>query len=83
LGIFREYGEALGLNGDEFRGCLNSDRHAQEVSANRELAHALGLDGTPAVLVGTEGGMNRRLRDYSFETIQEAVEEILGGAGTN
>jgi protein-disulfide isomerase len=83
LGIFREYGEALGLNGDEFRGCLNSDRHAQEVSANRELAHALGLEGTPAILVGREGGMNRRLPNYSFETIQEAVEEILEGAGTN
>jgi protein-disulfide isomerase len=83
LGVFREYGEALGLDNDEFRACLNSDRHAQEVSANTELAKALGLDGTPAVLVGTEGGMNRRLPDYYFETIQEAVEEVLRGAGTS
>ncbi|MCJ7627431.1 MAG: DsbA family protein, partial [Longimicrobiales bacterium] len=74
---------ALGLDRDEFRACLNSDRHAEEVSANIQLAHALGLDGTPAILVGTEGGMSRRLPTYSFETIQEAVEAILGGSGLN
>ncbi|MCJ7627816.1 MAG: DsbA family protein [Longimicrobiales bacterium] len=83
LGVFLEYGEALGLDRDEFRACLNSDRHAEEVSANIQLAHALGLDGTPAILVGTEGGMSRRLPTYSFETIQEAVEAILGGSGLN
>jgi protein-disulfide isomerase len=53
------------------------------VSANIQLAHALGLDGTPAILVGTEGGMSRRLPTYSFEIIQEAVEAILGGSGLN
>jgi protein-disulfide isomerase len=82
-GAFMEMGEELGLDVGEFRGCLNSDRFAQEVSANRELAHALGLDGTPAVMVGTEGGMSRRLGDYSFEGIQRAVNEVLGGTISN
>jgi len=81
LGTFQEYGDALGLDRSEFRGCLNSDRFAQEVTANRELAQALGLDGTPAILVGTEGGMSRRLPDYAFETIKQAVEEALAGNG--
>jgi protein-disulfide isomerase len=83
VGAFQDMGEDLGLDGDEFKGCLNSDRHAQEVSANIELAHALGLDGTPAILVGTEGGMSRRLPTYLFEVIQEAVEAILEGTGLN
>jgi protein-disulfide isomerase len=83
LGVFEEYGEALGLDRGAFRACLNSDRHAQEVSANRELAQALGLDGTPAILVGTGGGMSRRLPDYAFETIRDAVEAILAGTGLN
>ena len=83
LGTFQEYAESLGLDGGEFGACLNSHRHAQEVSANRELAQALGLDGTPAILVGTEGGMSRRLPNYAFETIQEAVEAILAGGGLN
>jgi protein-disulfide isomerase len=81
LGTFLQYGEELGLDTGEFRACVNSDRHAAEVSANIELAHALGLDGTPAVLVGTEGGMSRRLPNYAFETIKEAVDAILPGGG--
>lgn len=84
FGAFMGIGEELGLNVSEFRGCLNSDRFAQEVSANLELAHALGLDGTPSILVGRkEGGMSRKLADYSFESIQRAVDEILGGTGLN
>jgi protein-disulfide isomerase len=82
-GVFQEFGEALGLNGDEFKACLNSDRHAQEVSANIELAHALGLGGTPSVLVGKQGGMSRRLESYNFASIKEAVDAIIGGAGPN
>lgn len=80
-GAFMEIGEELGLDVSEFKGCLNSDRFAQEVSANRELAHALGLDGTPAVMVGT-GGMSRRV-PASFDAIKEAIDEMLGGATSN
>jgi protein-disulfide isomerase len=80
---FQEFAEGLGLDGGEFQSCLNSDRHAPEVSANRELAHALGLAGTPSVLVGTQGGMSRRLGNYSFESIRDAVDELLAGAGAN
>lgn len=83
LGVFQQYAEDLGLDGSEFGACLNSDRHAREVSANIELAHALGIGGTPTVLVGTEGGMSRRLPNYAFETIKEAVDGILGGGTTN
>jgi protein-disulfide isomerase len=84
LRTFEEYGEALELDTEAFGACLNSDRFAQEVSANRELAQALGLDGTPAVLVGTQGGMSRSLRDYYFETVKSAIDEILeGAAGTD
>ena len=80
LGAFLEMGEDLGLDSGEFKGCVNSDRFAQEVSANREMAHALGLDGTPAIMVGKSGGgMSRRLGDYSFEGIKQAIDEIVGG----
>jgi len=79
--IFMEYAQELGLDSGAFRGCLNSDEYAEAVTANRELAQALGLGGTPAVLVGTQGGMSRRLPDYSFETIRSAVEEMAEAAG--
>ena len=80
-GIFQDYAESLGMDGGEFRSCLNSDRHAEAVSANRQLAEALGLGGTPSVLVGVEGGMSRRLADYSFGSIQAAVEELTSETG--
>ena len=79
VAVFREYADQLGLDAGDFRSCLNSDRHAAEVSANREMANALGLGGTPSVLVGSGSGMSRRLPDYAFETIRDAVQAILGG----
>ncbi len=81
VGIFQRYAEEMGLDVGEFRSCLNSDRHAVEVSANRELAQALGIPGTPAILVGTGQGMSRRVRDFFFDTIKEAVEPLLAVQG--
>ena len=83
LGMFQDFADELGLDRGEFRGCLNSDRFAQEVTANWELAQALRLGGTPAVLVGAEGGMPLNLPDFYFPTIQQAVVGILDGSGGN
>ena len=77
--VLEEFAEELGLDTGEFNRCLNSDRHAREVTANQELAHALGLGGTPSILIGTGGGMSRRLSDYSYQTIQSTLDSILGG----
>ncbi|MFC1662190.1 DsbA family protein [Gemmatimonadota bacterium] len=79
ISAFQDYAEQLGLDARDFRGCVNSDRHAEVVTANLELARALGLAGTPTVLVGTGDGMSQRLPSYDFLTIQRAVESILGG----
>ena len=81
--MFQDFADELGLDRGEFRGCLNSERHAQEVTANWELAQALRLGGTPAVLVGAEGGMPLNLPDFYFPTIQQAVEGILDGSSGN
>ncbi|MGD2120369.1 MAG: thioredoxin domain-containing protein [Gemmatimonadota bacterium] len=83
LGVFEEFAEELDLDAGEFKGCLNSDRHAQEVTANWELAQALGLGGTPTVLVGAEGSMPVTLPDYYFDTIRQAVDGILDGSSGN
>jgi protein-disulfide isomerase len=75
--IFEEYAEELGMDVRAFSGCLNSDRHAREITANLELARALGLPGTPSILIGTGGGMSRRLNNYSFQTIEVTLDSIL------
>jgi protein-disulfide isomerase len=77
--VLEEFAEELGLDTGEFNRCLNSDRHAREVTANLELAHALGLGGTPSILIGTGGGMSRRLEEYSYQTIQSTLDSLLGG----
>jgi len=80
LRLLRDFAGQLGLDSREFRGCLNSDRHAEAVTANLELARALGLPGTPAVLVGSGQGMSRRLDSYAFDIIRAAVESVLAGS---
>jgi protein-disulfide isomerase len=71
--------EGLGLDKGKFRSCLDSDRHADEVSADLQLARALGLDGTPSVLVGAAGGMDRPLSNYTLPYVKEAVEAAMPG----
>jgi len=78
--VFEGYAESLGLDVGSFMGCLNSDAHAQAITANLELARALGLPGTPSVLVGSGEGMSRRIPTYYFQDIKAAVDAILEGS---
>ena len=81
VGNFVGYARALGMDDDAFRDCLNSDRHADRVSANLRLANALNLTITPSILVSRGTGMARRLPDTDYATIEEAVEQLAEGGG--
>ena len=76
LDTFIEYAEMLGLDTRVYESCLKSDRHAEVVTANLRLGEALGINGTPTIHVGTDM-YNRRLRDYAYQTIKEAIETSL------
>jgi protein-disulfide isomerase len=78
ISAFEDYAEQLGLDTEEYGRCLNSDRFADVVTANLELARALGLPGTPSVLVGRKDGMFRRLEYSDFRSIQQVVDSLLG-----
>lgn len=78
VGAFVGYAEDLGLDGGAFEGCVKSDRYADVVTANRELAQRMRISGTPTILVVREGESTaQRLPDFSYETIQKAVEAAL------
>lgn len=80
-GRFVDYAEELGLDEDAFESCVRSDRHAETVTANMQLGQALGVSGTPTVMVSRGQGMARRLNSWGYEDIEGAVEEALEEGG--
>lgn len=84
-GPFTNYAETVGADVDAFEQCLQSDRHAEVVTANMRLGEELGISGTPTVMVSRGGGMARRLQSFDFQSVQRAVDALLdeGGAGAD
>lgn len=76
-GDFVDYAGMVGADEDTFEACLNSDAHADVVSANLRLAYELGLEGTPTVMISMGRGMARRLMSFDFQSIQSAIESLM------
>ncbi len=74
---FRGSAGDLGLDESAFAACLDSDRHADVVTANMRLGNELRVNATPTIMVVPEGSMPIRLTDFAWPTIQEAVEGAL------
>ncbi len=80
LGAFESYAGAIGLDLEVFAACLNSDRHADVVSANLRLALEMAVDGTPSILVSKDGGRGINvIRWNEFAGVQEVVERLMEG----
>jgi protein-disulfide isomerase len=78
-----DYAQQVGLDQDAFSTCLNSDAHADVVSANLRLGYELGVDGTPTIMVSEGKGMARRVNDFSFAGIKAVVDDMIqDAAGT-
>ena len=78
MGAFRDYAAAIGLDVDDFASCLDSDRHAEVVSANMRLGMELGVSGTPTIFVSRGGGMGVRVVRWSeFEGFKEVIDRLL------
>ena len=77
-GHFKDLADELGLDTGAFNACLDSDAHADVVTANLMLGQRLGVGGTPTVFVhGGEDGTTQRLGGFQFIDIQQAVDRIL------
>jgi protein-disulfide isomerase len=76
VGTFVEYSEELALDGGAFRSCLESDRHADVVTANMELGLQLGVRGTPTVLV-EQGGAVRNMVNWDFPLLKEYIDGLI------
>lgn len=78
-GSFSEYAEEIGLDEDEFDACLHSDRHAEVVTANLQLARGLLIRGTPSVVLRAPGRL-QRIGSNAFAEIERLVTEIEAGS---
>jgi protein-disulfide isomerase len=78
MNAFESYAAAIGLDVDDFAGCLDSDRHAEVVSANMRLGTELGVSGTPTIFVSKGGGMGVRVNRWNeFAAFQEVIDRLL------
>jgi protein-disulfide isomerase len=71
--LFLGYAEQIGIDRAAFRSCLESDRHADVVTANYRLGEQLGVNATPTVIVN-----GRRVQNWSMAEIRRVVEQELG-----
>lgn len=72
---FVDYARDLGLDEGAFESCLQSDRFADVVTANRQLGEQLGVNATPTLIVS--GRHVRNALDY--EAISALIDEEIGG----
>ncbi len=78
MNAFETYGATIGLDVGDFANCLDSDRHADVVSANMRLGMELGVSQTPTIFVSKGGGMGVRVIRWSeFEGFQDVIERLL------
>ncbi len=71
--IFREYAEALGLDGKALAECVESQRHREVVLASQRRARQLGLNSTPTFFINgrrVEGAMG-------YDQMAALIEEEL------
>lgn len=79
---FEGYAERLGLDRGAYRACLRSDRHAEVVTANRDLGRQLGVQGTPTIFVNTGEGRALRVEDWgNMAAVRRILDEALGRLG--
>ena len=77
-GAFENYAADIGLDGSDFKACLNSDKYADVVTANMRLGQRMGVTGTPTVLINANGQL-RRVNNYDYQSIASAIETMTSG----
>ena len=73
--------QALGLDVARLRACIDSGRFRDDIQHNEQLARSLGLNGTPAFVLGRvkDGALLGRPLEGAlpFEQFRAAIEEAL------
>ena len=78
VGHLRELADELAIDRGTFRDCLQSDRHAEVVSANMRLGQELRVGGTPAIFAYRGGPPLLKLGGASLLDLQMAIDSLAG-----
>ena len=76
VGHFKDLADDLDMDAQAFDACIDSDRHADVVTANLQLGIKLRVTGTPNIFVHDGGPPFQKLGGFQFLDIQQAVEAI-------
>ena len=76
VGDFAGYAQDLGLDEATFRQCVQSDQHAQVVSANQLLGLQLGAQSTPTVIIDAGDGRALRVDNWTAQ-LRPILDELL------
>ncbi|MDE2676326.1 MAG: DsbA family protein [Gemmatimonadetes bacterium] len=75
---FKDLAGDIELDAGAFGRCLDSDMHADVVTANRRLGERLGVGGTPAIFVH-DGQALTFVPGFEFAHVQQAMEAAGSG----
>lgn len=72
----------IGVNGDQLKTCIESQKYKDEMAADEEGAIAAGVQGTPGFVVGvlnSDGSVDGKIvaGAYPYETFAALIEEML------
>jgi protein-disulfide isomerase len=70
------YAESLGLDSSKFESCLNSMKYERTVDSDLEQGYVMGVTGTPAFFIGTEGNYTLIEGAQPFESFRQAIDEV-------
>jgi protein-disulfide isomerase len=83
-----QHAQALSLNAEKFDQCLMSGKYDDEINKDIDDAQHLGLNGTPAFLIGvlSPDGQHVSVRKVmlgaeTFENFKQALDEALSSKG--
>lgn len=75
----KQFGADLGLDTVKFNACVDSNKHADRVSYNKNVGASHGVEGTPVfIIIGSDGTTERIDGPQSSATFAEVIDAILG-----
>ena len=75
----KQFAVDIGLDTDKFNSCLDSNKHADRVSYNKQVGTDQGVEGTPVfVIIGSDGATERIKGPQSSAIFAEVIDGMLG-----